>query len=103
MRKETAGPSEFEGTATKNDPRRYRTLSPHLEGFWAQDAEDSIPPAGPPFRGTAGGFNFGERREKLATIGGRGEPLPVAVPKPCLPGTQLGESEADHGRGWLSG
>ena len=48
----------LEGTGIKNDPRQYRTLAPHFEGFGNDDAQDMIPPDPPPSRGSAGGNHF---------------------------------------------
>jgi len=62
MRKEAPSSLAVQGTGTKNDPRRYRTFSPHFEGFGAEnevsDGEDLIPPDERPYRGTVGGNHF---------------------------------------------
>jgi hypothetical protein len=36
MMKQTPRPVAVQGTGRKNDPRRYHTPSPHLEGFGAE-------------------------------------------------------------------
>ncbi len=60
MRKETPLPLAVQGIGVKNDPRRYRTRSPHFAGFGAEDGEDLIPPDGSPYRGSAGGNHLQE-------------------------------------------
>lgn len=56
MRKEVPLPFAVMGTGAKNDPRRFRTLSPYFDGF-AED-EEMVPPDPAAFRGTAGGNHF---------------------------------------------
>ncbi|MDP9369203.1 MAG: helicase RepA family protein [Chloroflexota bacterium] len=56
MAKDEPHPVAIEGAGTKNDPRRYRSLSPTL---WPVDGEDEgaamITPASPPLKGQDGG------------------------------------------------
>ncbi|MDQ3780467.1 MAG: helicase RepA family protein [Chloroflexota bacterium] len=58
MRKETPPPLAVQGTGAKNEPRRYRTRSPHFEGFSVEDAQEMLPPDGFPLGGTVGGKHF---------------------------------------------
>ena len=46
------------GTGVKNDPRQYRTLAPHFDGFGADDAQEMIPPDPPSYRGQRRGESF---------------------------------------------
>jgi hypothetical protein len=55
MSKETPTPFAMDGSGTKTDPRRYRTLSPRFDGFGAEGGEEMVPPDPPPYRETIGG------------------------------------------------
>lgn len=59
MHKEVPQPFAVSGKGTKNDPRRFRTLSPRFDGF---AADDTIPPDPPPYRGGVGGESFSGSR-----------------------------------------
>jgi hypothetical protein len=58
MLKEAPRPIAVRGTGAKNDPRRYRTLSPRFEGFGTKGDEEMAPPDPPPYRGSVGGNHF---------------------------------------------
>jgi hypothetical protein len=60
MRKEAPEPFATAGSGTKNDPRRYRTLSLRFDGFGSKEGIEMVPPDPPPYRGTTGGNHFRE-------------------------------------------
>lgn len=56
MQKDVPLPFAVSGKGIKNDPRRFRTLSPRFDGFG--DADEMIPPDPPTYRGGVGGNHF---------------------------------------------
>lgn len=62
MQKEAPLPFSVSGKGTKNDPRRFRTLSPRFDGFANDD--EMIPPDPPTHRGGAGGNHFSGHGEE---------------------------------------
>jgi RecA-family ATPase len=55
MQKEVPLPFAVSGKGTKNDPRRFRTLSPRFDGFMD---DEMIPPDPPSYRGGVRGNHF---------------------------------------------
>jgi len=84
-----------EGTGANDPPRRYRSLAPQFEEFGVEDRDESIPPRLSYLCGKRQGNHF--QLLSPATIGGRGEPVAVALPEPGLPGAAWGGVGSGHG------
>jgi len=58
MRKESPPPFANAGTGTKNDPRRYLTLSRRFDGFGVNDPKEMVPPEDAPIGRKVRGDHF---------------------------------------------